>query len=181
MPCSSKPIEDKVTQISLEEEAHPKPIFISESLAPFKKEDIIHLTRKYIDVFAQKYEDMPILDPQVSMHHLNINPDANPIKKEQRRFCPEIMEAIKSKIKKLIDPDFIREEQHPNWIANIVPVIKKNEKIRICIDFYDMNAAYPKDKISLSIINIMIGNMCEFERMSFIDNFLGYNQINMYP
>jgi len=56
---------------------------------------------------------MPGLDSQVVMHCLNINPDAKPVKQQQRRFRPEIMEAIQSKIKKLIDSDFIREEQHP--------------------------------------------------------------------
>ena len=44
------------------------------------------------------------------------------------------MEAIKLEVKKLIDSDFIREEQHLDWVANIVPVPKKNEKIRIYID-----------------------------------------------
>jgi len=28
--------------------------------------------KKYIDVFAWSYEDMPGLDPQVAMHRLNI-------------------------------------------------------------------------------------------------------------
>jgi len=27
----------------------------------------------------------------------------------------------------------------------------------------------------------MIDNTCEFERMSFMDGFSGYNQIKMYP
>jgi len=39
------------------------------------------------------------------------------------------MEAIQSKVKKLMDSGFVWEEQHPNWVANIVPVIKKNGKI----------------------------------------------------
>ena len=72
---------------------------------------------------------MPGLDPQVAMHHLNINPDVKPVKQQQRRFRPEIMEAIQSEVKKLIDSGFIREEQHPDWVANIVPVTKKNGKI----------------------------------------------------
>jgi len=38
------------------------------------------------------------------------------------------MEAIKAEVYKLTACDFIREEQHPNWVANIVPVLKKNEK-----------------------------------------------------
>ena len=63
------------------------------------------------------------------MHYLNINPDAKPVKQQQRRFCPEIMEAIKSEVKKLIDYGLVREKQHPDWVANIVPVPKKNGKI----------------------------------------------------
>ena len=86
------------------------------------------------------------LDPQVAMHCLNINPDAKPVKQQQRQFHPEIMEAIKSKVKKLVDSAFIREEQHPDWVANIIPVTKKNEKIRVCINFCDLNNACPKDE-----------------------------------
>jgi len=90
------------------------PIFISESISPSEKEDLISLGREYIDVFAWIYEDMPGLDPQVAMHRLNINPDAISVKQQQRRFRLEIMEAIQSEIKNLIDSGFIREEQHPN-------------------------------------------------------------------
>jgi len=85
------------------------------------------------------------------MHHLNINSDAKPVKQQQRRFHPEIMEVIQSKVKKLIDSGFIREEQHPNWVANIVLIITKNGKIRVCIDFRDLNEAYPKDEFPLPI------------------------------
>jgi len=66
--------------------------------------------REYIDVFAWNYKDMPGLDPQVAMHRLNINPDAKPVKQQQRRFRPEIMEVIQSEVMKLIGFDFIREE-----------------------------------------------------------------------
>jgi len=74
------PTKDKVTEINLGDEANPKPIFISESLSPSEKEDLIHLIREYKNVFAWKYEDMAGLDPQIAMHHLNINLDAKPVK-----------------------------------------------------------------------------------------------------
>jgi len=57
---------------------------------------------------------MPGLDPRVAMHHLNINLDVKPVKQQQRQFRPDIMEAIQSEVKKLIDSSFIREEQHPD-------------------------------------------------------------------
>jgi len=46
---------------------------------------------------------MPGLNTEVAMHRLNINPNAKPVKPQQRRFCPEIMEVIQSEVKKLID------------------------------------------------------------------------------
>ena len=91
------------------------------------------------------------------------------------------MEAIQSEVKELINSGFIREEQHPNWVANIVPVTKKNGKIWIWIDFRNLNKACPKDEFPLPITDVMIDNTCGFERMSFMDEFSGYNQIKMYP
>ena len=85
------------------------------------------------------------------------------------------MEAIQSEVKKLIDSDFIRKEQHPNWVANILSVTKKNGKILVCIDFCDLNEVCPKDKFPLPITDVMIDNTFQFERMSFMDGFSGYN------
>ena len=59
-------------------------------------------------------------------------------------------------------------------------MLKKSGKIRVCIDFYDHNASYPKDKFLLLITDVMIDNKCGFERMSFMDDFSGYNQIKMH-
>jgi len=87
---------------------------------------------------------------------------------------------IQSKVKKLINSSFISKEPHPDWVANIVPVTKKNEKIRVCIDFRDRNETCPKDEFPLPITDVMIDNTYGFERMSFMDGFSGYNQIKMY-
>ena len=106
---------------------------------------------------------MPGLNPRVAMHHLNINSDAKPVKQQQRWFRLEKMEAIQSEVKKLIDSGFIREEQHHDWLANIVPVTKKNEKIQICIDFRDLNKVYPKNECLLPIMDVIVDNACGFE------------------
>ena len=52
------------------------------------------------------------LDPEITMHRLNINSDAKPVKQQEQRFHPEIMKAIESEVKKLMDSNFVREEQH---------------------------------------------------------------------
>ena len=62
-----------------------------------------------------------------------------------------------------------------------MPILKKNEKIRICIDYRYMNVACPKDEFSLPIMDVMIDNTCDFERIYYMDSFSGYNNIKMYP
>jgi len=90
------------------------------------------------------------------------------------------MKAIESDVKRHIDSGFVREEQHPDWVDNIVLVPKKNVKIRICINYLELNVACPKDKFPLPITDVIIDNTCGFERMSFMDGFLRYIQIKMY-
>ena len=85
------------------------------------------------------------------------------------------MKAIELEVKKLIDSDFIWEEQHLDWVANIVPILKKNGKIQICVDYHDLNVTCPKDKFSLMITDVMIDNTYDFERLSFMDGLSGYN------
>ena len=50
-------------------------------------------------------------------------------------FSSPIDTEIEQEVNKLIDAGFIREVKYHTWIANIVPVRKKNGKLRICVDF----------------------------------------------
>jgi len=68
------------------------------------------------------------------------------------------MKSIEDEVQKLIECGFIREEQYPDWVANIVPILKKNRKIRACIDFRDPNIACPKDEFLLPITDVLIDN-----------------------
>ena len=52
---------------------------------------------------------------------------------------------MKEEIEKLLKAKFIRLVRYVQWLANIVPVIKKNGKRRVCVDFRDLNVVTPKD------------------------------------
>jgi len=145
------PTGDKVSQVDMSDQTHPKLIFIRESFSPMEKQNLISLIREYINVFTWSYVDMPSLEPQVAMHYLHIKLNARSVKQQQWRFWLDIMKAIETEVLKLIECGFIREEVHPDWVANIVHILKKNEKIRVCINFRELNATYPKDEFPLSI------------------------------
>ena len=67
------------------------------------------------------------------------------------------------------------------WIANVVPVPKKDGKVRMCMDFRDPNKACPKDDFPLPHIDVLLDNTIGNALMSFMDGFSGYNQIKMAP
>ena len=64
-------------------------------------------------------------------------------------------------------------------MANIVPVPKKDDKVRMCVDYQDLNRASPKDNFPLPHINTLVDNTAKHSLFSFIDRFSGYNQIKM--
>ena len=48
--------------------------------------------------------------------------------------------------------------EYPEWLANVVHVTKKDGKIRVCVDFHDMNKASPKDDFPLLHIYMLVDN-----------------------
>ena len=70
---------------------------------------------------------------------------------------------------------------YPKWLANVVPVPKKDGKVRMCVDFRDLNKASPKDNFPLPHIAVLVDNTVGHTLLSFMDGFLGYNQIKMAP
>ena len=69
------------------------------------------------------------------------------------------------------------EDTH--WLANIVPVPKKDGRVRMCMDCRDPNMAYPNDDFLLLHIDTLIDSVAFSAMYSFMDGFLGYNQIMM--
>jgi hypothetical protein len=66
------------------------------------------------------------------------------------------------------------------WVSNIVPVEKKNTgKIRVCIDFLNLNKTTPKDEYPMLIADMLISNASGHRVISFLDGNAGYNKIFM--
>ena len=57
----------------------------------------------------------------------------------------EVKLKVKKEIEKLLKAKFIIPTTYVQWLVNIVHVMKKNEKLRVYVDFRDLNAATPKD------------------------------------
>ncbi|KAK4390240.1 Transposon Tf2-12 polyprotein [Sesamum angolense] len=176
-----KDTNDELKEVNLGDIENPRSIYISASLTQEEEETYIALLHEFKDVFAWSYKDMPGLDPKVAVHHLSVKKRAHPVKQDQCRFRPKLISLIEDRVNKLIEVGFIQEVKYPMWISSIIPVRKKNGQIRVCVDFRDLNNAYPKDDFPLPIAELMIDATMGHKALSFMDGSSGYNQIRMAP
>ena len=52
---------------------------------------------------------MPMIDPSIIVHKLNVLPSFSPIRQKKRVFAQEQDKAIAEEVRKLLEADFIRE------------------------------------------------------------------------
>ncbi|RVW66345.1 Retrovirus-related Pol polyprotein from transposon 297 [Vitis vinifera] len=131
----------------------PRELRIGSDLSTDERDSLIQLLRSYLDVFAWSYEDMPGLDPSI----------------------------VKEEIQKQLSVGFLSVVEYPEWLANVVPVPKKDGKVRVCVDFRDLNKASPKDDFPLPHIDMLVDSTAGHPMLSFMDGFFGYSQILMAP
>ena len=102
-----------------------------------------------------------------------------PVKQKLRRMKPEWTLKNKEEVEKQYNAGFLRVVNYPKWLANVVLMPKKDGKVKMCVDFRDLNKASPKDDFPLPHIDVLVDNTVGHALLSFMDGFSGYNQIKM--
>ena len=120
---------------------------------------------------------MPGLSKELVEHRLPMKEGFRPFKQQSRRFNLELMSKIKQEIERLLKVGFIRTTRYLQWFSNIVPVIKKNGQVRICINFRNLNLATPKDEYVMPIVDILVDAAANNGILSFMEGYSGCNQI----
>ena len=172
-------VQDPTEDVNIGSEDDPRILKIGSSLSLDEKKKLIYFLKQHQEVFAWTYEDMPGLDSKLVEHRLVLKPDCKPIKQKLRKMDPRVAPQVKEGLEELLKAGFIRTIEYPDWLANIVAVPKKNGKVRICIDFRDLNKATPKDDYPLPNIDLLIDSTAGHAMFSFMDGYSGYNQIKL--
>jgi hypothetical protein len=123
---------------------------------------------------------MPGVPRELAEQKLEVNKTARPIKQKLRQFAKDRKQAIEVEVCKLLAAGFIRECQHPVWLANPVLVPKKTGGLRMCIDYTDLNKHYPKDPFPLPRIDQVVDSMAGSVLLCFLDCYSGYYQIALH-
>ena len=72
---------------------------------------------------------MPGLDREIAQHYIPTYPDIKPVKQKLHRLRLEWIEKIREEIAKQIQAYFLDIVEYLQWLANIVPIPKKDDKM----------------------------------------------------
>nr|CAD41940.2 OSJNBa0070M12.17 [Oryza sativa Japonica Group] len=176
LAAASKP-EGGNERLSTSVPAAPRQRMITCDEVP--EDALVSFLRANADVFAWRPADMPGVPREVIEHRLAVRPGARPVRQKVRRQAPERQAFIREEVARLLEAGFIREVLHPEWLANPVVVPKANGKLRMCIDYTDLNKACPKDPYPLPRIDQIVDSTAGCDLLCFLDAYSGYHQIRM--
>ncbi|RVW93818.1 Transposon Ty3-G Gag-Pol polyprotein [Vitis vinifera] len=104
----------------------PRELRIRLDLSIDERDSLVQLLKSYLDFLAWSYEDMSGLNPSI----------------------------VKEDIQNQLSVGFLLVVEYPKWLANVVHVPKKDGKVRVCVDFRNLNKILiaPKDMEKTSFI-----------------------------
>ena len=69
---------------------------------------------------------------------IDVQPGTNPISILPYRMAPAELKELETQLRELLDKDFVRPSVSP-WGASVLFVKNKDERLRMCIDYCQIN------------------------------------------
>jgi hypothetical protein len=140
---------------------------------PLKK---IPLVYEYADVFPDEQLGMPP-DRDIEFA-IELHPGTAPISKRPYRMPHAKLAELKKQLQELLDNGFIRPRTSP-WRCPALFMKKKDESLRLWIDYRPLNAVTIKNKYPLPRIDVLFDQLVGAKEFSKIDLLSGYHQIKI--
>jgi hypothetical protein len=138
----------------------------------------IPVVREYPDVFP---EDLPGMPPDRAVEFvIELQPGTAPISRPPYRMPPNELAELKVQLQELLDKGFIRPSASP-WGCPALFVKKKDDTLRMCVDYRPLNAVTVKNKYPLPRIDLLFDQLAGAKVFSKIDLRSGYHQIKIRP
>ncbi|GJY61267.1 hypothetical protein Tco_0461924 [Tanacetum coccineum] len=101
--------------------------------------------RENIEVFAWAGSERTIVPQFVMEHQLKIYPLAELVVHKRRPLTPEGRQALKERVFGWLKEWTIRKVQHPDWVANTIPIKLANGTWKVQVDYSSLNKVCAKD------------------------------------
>ncbi|XP_040942324.1 uncharacterized protein [Gossypium hirsutum] len=160
------PYKEVVEIVTLEE---GKIVKMGTRITEETKQNLIELLQEFKDVFAWSYQNMLGLNTDIVVHHLPIKDDCKPVQQKLRRMRPNVVLKIKEEVQEQFDAGFLQVVKYSEWVANIVPVPKKDGKV---MPFGLKNAGATYQRVMVTLFHDMMHKEVEV----YIDDMIAKSQ-----
>jgi hypothetical protein len=131
---------------------------------------------EFPDVFP---EDLPGLPPERDVEFvIELKPGTTPISRRSYRMPPNELAELKIQLQDLLEKGFIRPSSSP-WGCPAIFVKKKDQMLRMCVDYRPLIEVTIKNKYPLPRIDILFNQLTGARVFSKIDLRSGYHQIRI--
>nr|GEW47853.1 hypothetical protein [Tanacetum cinerariifolium] len=156
-------------------------VIIRKQLPEHFKKELQNLLKSNAEVFAWTHANMTGIPRTIMVegkpfnteHKLNGYSHVKPIEQNKRGLGPDRNMAACKETEKLTKAGILQKVKHQTWVANPVMVKKSDGGWRMCVDFTDINKAYPKDCYPLPEIDWKIESLSGFHLKCFLDAYKG--------
>jgi hypothetical protein len=133
---------------------------------------------EFLDVFLDELTGLP---PNREVEFaIELIPGTPPISRRPYRMPPNELAELKKQLQDLLTKGLIRPSSS-KWGCPALFVKKKDNTLRMCVDYRPLNAVTIKNKYSLPRIDILFDQLSKAKVFSKIDLRLGYHQIKIKP
>ncbi|RDX71162.1 Retrovirus-related Pol polyprotein from transposon 17.6, partial [Mucuna pruriens] len=162
------------------------PVIIANNLTKGQEDKMLEILRQH----KKKISDLPGINPSISMHRILMEEDIKPIRQQQRRLNPTILDVVKKEVTKLLAIGIIYPISNSQWVSPVQVVSKKSrmtvmkneqDELRVYIDYRRLNQATRKDHFPFPFIDQVLEKLFGKSHYCFLDGFSGYMQIHIAP
>jgi hypothetical protein len=104
---------------------------------------------------------------------IELQPGTTPISRRPYKMTPKELAELKVQLNELMDKGFIHPSFLP-WGCPALFVKKKDQSLRLCVNYRPLNAVTIKNKYPLPHIDILFDQLASAKVFSKIDLHLGY-------
>ena len=140
-----------------------------EVVGGLKKEQILE---DYSDVFTA-------LGQFPGEHHIEIDPTVRAVQHQPRHVPVALKVELKEKIDSMVKQQILGKVEEPTpWISSMVAV-KRPNKLRICLDPFDLNKAVKRPKYQMPTIEEVLPNLDKAKVFSVLDAKDGFCHVKL--
>jgi len=147
----------------------------TESLTHEELHRVKHLINRYGSMFST--DDSDVGCTSFVKHRIELTDD-QPFKQRHRRIPPSMIEEVRNHLQQLLAAGIIRRSRSP-WASNVVLVRKKNNVLRLCVDYRQLNERTVKDSYALPRVEEILESLSGNKFFTVLDMKSGYHQVEV--